>query len=250
MKSTIVCLVLSSILLASCGASKKLEAANQQVQNLQPQVQTQQQQIQSLQAQVADGQKMSDELKAQYSKCASDATDCRTALDALVQRDEKIKRLLDEDVASMQEVRRKAATAFEAFHDAGLTVFVKNGFLFVSMPDNMLFASGSTAVNEQGKQALSVVADVMLEYKRLRATVVGNTDTLPVQKSFKDNWSLSTERANAVVRLLQHKYDVDPARLTAAGKGKFDPVEDNSTAEGRAKNRRIEIVITRGDEPK
>ena len=82
----------------------------------------------------------------------------------------------------------------------------------------------------------------MNEFPKLKVVVVGNTDTVHV-KGVKDNWSLSTERANGVVRVLSKDYSVDPMRLMAAGKSKFNPVADNSTAEGRAKNRRTEIVL-------
>ena len=91
-------------------------------------------------------------------------------------------------------------------------------------------------------EALSVVGEVMNDNPHIKLYVVGNTDTTHV-KGKADNWSLSTERANTVVRILRDKYHVDPANLVAAGRGKYNPVADNSTAEGRAKNRRIDLVI-------
>jgi chemotaxis protein MotB len=110
------------------------------------------------------------------------------------------------------------------------------------MQDNLMYKSGSAALSPDGKKALGNLAAVLQEYPKLEVIVVGNTDTVHV-KGVKDNWSLSTERANGVVRALTKDYNIDPARLTAAGKGKFSPIADNSTAEGRAKNRRTEIVL-------
>jgi chemotaxis protein MotB len=110
------------------------------------------------------------------------------------------------------------------------------------MKDNLLYKSGSAKLSEDGKKALGNLASVLSEMPKLKVIVVGNTDTMHV-KGVADNWSLSTERANGVVRALVKEYGIDPARLTAAGKGKFNPVADNSTEEGRAKNRRTEIVL-------
>jgi len=110
------------------------------------------------------------------------------------------------------------------------------------MKDNLLYKSGSAKLSEDGKKALGNLASVLSQMPKLKVIVVGNTDTMHV-KGVADNWSLSTERANGVVRTLVNDYNIDPARLTAAGKGKFSPVADNSTEEGRAKNRRTEIVL-------
>ena len=111
------------------------------------------------------------------------------------------------------------------------------------MQDQLMFPSGSTRLNDQGRQALSVIADALTEYKHLTVYVVGNTDTVKVAKKWTDNWSLSTERANTIVRVLRDLYGADPYRIVSAGRGKYDPIADNSTEEGRAKNRRIDIVL-------
>jgi chemotaxis protein MotB len=86
------------------------------------------------------------------------------------------------------------------------------------------------------------VAQVMRDFPRVTCIIVGNTDTISI-KGIADNWSLSTERANAVVRILHYTYSINPARLTAAGKGKYSPIASNATPEGREKNRRIEIIF-------
>ena len=106
----------------------------------------------------------------------------------------------------------------------------------------MLYKSGSAVVGEDGKKVLGDIAAALNEYPDLRIVVVGNTDDQKFKNSNTDNLSLSTERANGVVRVLRD-YKVDPNRLTSAGKGKYNPISDNTTAEGRAKNRRTEIIL-------
>lgn len=111
------------------------------------------------------------------------------------------------------------------------------------MEDKLAFPIGSTKLSDNGRQIISVVADVLNDNPGVSVIIVGNTDTIKVSKGFADNWSLSTERANSVVRVLRDTYSINPARLTAAGRGKYNPIADNATIEGRAKNRRIEIII-------
>jgi chemotaxis protein MotB len=106
-----------------------------------------------------------------------------------------------------------------------------------------MFPSGSARINEGGKKALSVIADILMEYPLVNAIIVGNADSMKVVKGYRDNWSLSTERANAIVRTLRDMYGVDPARLTAAGKSEYHPIASNATPEGRAKNRNSYIII-------
>jgi len=142
----------------------------------------------------------------------------------------------------VQELVEKIEAAEADFESKGFEVYSKDGIVHVDMKDNLLYKSGSAKLSDDGKKALGNLAEVLSGYPKLKVIVVGNTDTVKV-KGVADNWSLSTERANSVVRTLVKDYQMDPARLTAAGKGKFNPVADNSTKEGRAKNRRTEIVL-------
>ena len=141
------------------------------------------------------------------------------------------------------KLEEKVEQATEEFNDKGIEVYNKDGVIYVSMQEGLLYKSGSAQLNPDGKKALGNLASVLNEYPKLKVIVVGNTDDQAFKKKSADNWSLSTERANGVVRVLRDEYKVDPGRLTAAGKGKYDPIADNSTAEGRAKNRRTEIVL-------
>lgn len=130
-------------------------------------------------------------------------------------------------------------------NDNDIQVEVRGGKVHVSISDQMLFSSGSARVNAQANEVLGKVATVLNDHRDLDVIVEGHTDNVPVNvKGVKDNWDLSTKRATAVVRVLADEYYVDPARLSAAGRAEFAPRGDNSTAAGRALNRRTEIVIT------
>jgi len=116
--------------------------------------------------------------------------------------------------------------------------------LYVTLPENMLFKEGSATLGKEYKQALSPLASVLNNYPKVQVYVVGHTDTLKIHSArFEDNWSLSTERANSIVRVLKDSYGMDPSRLLAGGRGKYSPVASNSTKQGRAQNRRIQIIL-------
>lgn len=126
-----------------------------------------------------------------------------------------------------------------------IQVEVRGGKVHVSISDNLLFASGSARVNSTAESVLANISTVLNDHRDLNVIVEGHTDNVPVKiNGVRDNWELSTMRATAVVRKLTNDFYVDPARLSAAGRAEFDPRGDNDTAEGRARNRRTEIVIT------
>lgn len=126
-----------------------------------------------------------------------------------------------------------------------IDVEVRGGKVHVSISDKLLFASGSARVNAAAENVLNNISTVLNDHRDLNVIVEGHTDNVPVKiNGVRDNWELSTMRATAVVRMLTEKFYVDPARLSAAGRAEFDPRGDNDTAEGRARNRRTEIVIT------
>ncbi|THH41547.1 hypothetical protein E4021_02840 [Neolewinella litorea] len=130
-------------------------------------------------------------------------------------------------------------------NDEDVKVEVRGGKVHVSISDNLLFASGSARLNPASDRVLDKVSQVLNDHNDLSIIVEGHTDNVPIRSStIKDNWELSTMRAAAVVRELVQDFGVDPYRLTAAGRADNDPRGDNSTATGRARNRRTEIVIT------
>lgn len=236
MKKTMLAFGVVSILLASCGTGKKLKTANAQIENLNGQVT-------GLNSKVADYDNQVTQLKAESLRYGKEAEECRKVRAALSQRVDNLNSALAEKGTSMKQIVKKVDAALSSFESAGATITYKNGLVHITMEDKLAFASGSTKISEEGRQILGVVSDVLADNPGVSAIIVGNTDTVKVAKAYKDNWSLSTERANEIVRMLRDIYHVDPAKLTSAGRGKFNPVADNATPEGRAKNRRIEIIL-------
>ncbi|MBA2613437.1 MAG: OmpA family protein [Bacteroidetes bacterium] len=135
--------------------------------------------------------------------------------------------------------------ALLGFNPDELTVEMKNGKVYVSMSDKLLFKSGDATVEVKGKEALKKLAEVLNKNADVSIAIEGHTDNVPIKTAiYKDNWDLSAARATNVVRLLTNEYTMDAHRLTASGKGEYFPVADNNTAEGKAKNRRTEIVLS------
>jgi chemotaxis protein MotB len=131
------------------------------------------------------------------------------------------------------------------FKSDELSVQVKNGKVYVSMSDKLLFQSGSATVESKGLEAIKVLADVLNKNKDIDILVEGHTDNVPIRTPiYKDNWDLSVARATSIVRILTNDYKIEPTRLTASGRGEFSPRADNSTPEGRALNRRTEIILS------
>jgi chemotaxis protein MotB len=134
------------------------------------------------------------------------------------------------------------AESVAKFEDAGARVEYKNGMIYISLDDRFFFKPGSTTIGVHGRESLNIVAETMRKYPGIQTIIVGNTDDTDIKGNI-DNWTLSTERANAVVRVLEDSYYVNPKRLTAAGRSKYNPIAENTTPEGKAKNRRIEIIF-------
>jgi len=135
--------------------------------------------------------------------------------------------------------------ALLGFNPDELTLEIKNGKVYVSMSDILLFKSGSAAVEAKGREALKLLADVLNKNIDIDILVEGHTDNVPIKTAvYKDNWDLSVARATSIVRILSSDYQIAPTRLTASGKGEYFPRADNDTATGRAKNRRTEIILS------
>jgi chemotaxis protein MotB len=124
-------------------------------------------------------------------------------------------------------------------------VKVLKGVVYISLSDNMLYKSGSYEVSDKAGATLSKIAKIITDYSNYDVLIEGNTDNVPIaQKNIRNNWDLSALRASSVVQALQTTYQVDPKRLTAGGRGEYNPIADNSTPQGKAQNRRTQIIIT------
>ncbi len=126
-----------------------------------------------------------------------------------------------------------------------VNIKVLKGVVYISLADNMLFKSGSYEVNSRAMQTLGKIAKIIKDYGNYDVLVEGNTDPVPINRTnIRNNWDLSALRASSIVQVLQKNFGIDPQRLTAAGRGEYNPIADNSTEPGRQRNRRTEIIIT------
>jgi len=124
-------------------------------------------------------------------------------------------------------------------------VQVLKGVVYISLADNMLYKSGSYEISDRASETLSKVAKIINDYRDYDVLIEGNTDNVPIKReNIRNNWDLSSLRASSVVQALQNQYGVNPKRLTAGGRGEFNPIADNSTDAGKTKNRRTQIIIT------
>ncbi|MCX2583070.1 MULTISPECIES: OmpA/MotB family protein [unclassified Pedobacter] len=197
-----------------------------------------------------DLQNSYNEVDANYKKLKNNSTTEITKLSGdLAAREKRLKeveevlRKRDEATNSLKE---KLQQALLGFTKSGLTVDIKNGKVYVSLTDKLLFPSGSIIIDDKGKQALTQLANVLKQQPEINIAVEGHTDNQKINNlgQIKDNWDLSVLRATSVVRYLTENEKVESVRMTATGKGEYQPLGANTTAEGRSKNRRIEIVLS------
>ena len=204
-------------------------------------------------------QALSDNL-AQNQDLLAELSQKEAALNAEASRLAALEKTIDERTAQIDELNAvitakdrqmnalKAAIsdALTQFEGKGLTVEQRSGKVYVSMENKLLFASGSWAVNDQGQKAVEAISRVLGDNKDILVLIEGHTDAVAYsgQGHIENNWDLSTKRATAIVTILSQNSDIDPSRFTAAGRSMYAPLGDNATPEGRAKNRRIELVLT------
>ncbi len=161
-------------------------------------------------------------------------------------RVKELEDLLSQKDRAVRELKDQIKAALVGFEDKGITVEQRNGRVYVSMEAKLLFASGSTVVSTEGSKAVVQLAKALEGKMELTVLVEGHTDTDEMRGSgpIKDNWDLSVMRATSVVRIMLENSNLDPLVLTAAGRGEHNPVASNDTPEGKAKNRRIEVILT------
>ena len=190
-----------------------------------------------------------DELKALEKKLDNKEKSLDNLNAELKKREERVNEL--EDILKRKDeavnaLKKKVTDALLGFEGKGLTITQKNGKVYVSLEESLLFASGSTSVEKKGESALIKLAKVLEENTDINILVEGHTDDVPMSGSgqIKDNWDLSVMRATSIVKILTKNSNIDPTRLTAAGRGEDMPLDPANTKEARAKNRRPEIILT------
>lgn len=191
-----------------------------------------------------------DEIDGNYatlrSKSSTEINKLSADLKKREQRLKEVEEVLRKRDEASTKLKEKLQQALLGFTKNGLTVEMKNGKVYVSLTDKLLFPSGSIVIDEKGKQALTQLAKVLTSQPEIIIAVEGHTDSQKINNlgQIKDNWDLSVLRSTSVVRYLTEVEKVPGIRVTATGKGEFQPLEANTTAEGRSRNRRIEIVLS------
>lgn len=244
-------LVALSTVLFSCVSTKKYEAALGREQNLRDMNAQLNTQIADLGGKLKESQDENSRLINQIDAAGQNAAELARAANMTQQELEQEKKrlaqmrqLMDQQRQAIEGLRQKMTNALVNFKPEELTVTVKNGKVYVSLQENLLFPSGSAVVNPKGKEALGTLAQVLNQNPDITVLIEGHTDSIPMKGRYEDNWALSTARATSIVRILTDTYNVDPTRVTASGRSKYEPVDSNETAEGRARNRRTEIILS------
>lgn len=170
----------------------------------------------------------------------------QTALQERSKRIDELESMMASKEESMRKLKETLSKALNSFEGKGLTVEQKNGKVYVSMENKLLFGSGSWTVGAEGKKAVVEVGKVLAANPDISVLIEGHTDNVPYVGSgpIASNWDLSTKRATAIVSILAENNQINKQSLTAAGRGEFAPLAPNDTSEGKAKNRRIEIILT------
>ncbi len=235
---------------------RTLDLRNSEIVSLKENIEGLKGNITNLNQSITDIEKKYNELSSQK---LSDAEQFNLALKQKSDELDWKERLLAEREKTLNELRQVIARqdsitnrlnnilrdALLGFKSDELSVEIKNGKVYVSMSDKLLFKSGSAAVEAKGKEAIKLLAGVLDKNQDIDILIEGHTDNVPIKTAiYRDNWDLSVARATSIVRILTDEYKILPTRLTASGKGEFLPRATNETPEGRASNRRTEIILS------
>ena len=210
----------------------------------------------SLAARLKEEQERNKEMKEAYNKLQSSYqsnvqqgnVNISKLVDEINASNKFIKQLVDAKTKSdslNQALTNKLTRSLSKQEMNDVDVQVLKGVVYISLADNMLYKSGSYEIGDRAGETLSKIAKIITDYKDYDVLVEGNTDNVPIsQKNIRNNWDLSALRASSVVQALQTQYGVDPKRLSAAGRGEYNPVTSNNSAVGKQRNRRTQIIIT------
>lgn len=258
--------LISGIFLASCGGKKRYAALQTQHQDLTERFQKSQMElaesrtnVKNLEEQLATERKNNASLREALKRLQGTLD---MSINQNTQGNVNISKLVDEINASNRYIQHLVNTknksdslnlvltnnltrslSREELRDVDVKVL--KGVVYISLSDNMLYRSGSYEISDRAGETLSKIAKIIQDYREYDVLIEGNTDTDPIsQKNIRNNWDLSVLRASSVVQALQNQYGVEPKRLTAGGRGEYNPVADNTTADGKARNRRTQIIIT------
>ncbi|MBQ1626921.1 MAG: OmpA family protein [Prevotella sp.] len=265
-KSTMLFAITVCLLMASCASKKDLVNCQNENKQLQTNYQesktalaASQERVASLEDQLSLAREQLQEQKKAYNALQRSLDKSLTNAN---QNNVSIEKLVDQINESNQYIRhlvevKSKSDSLNMVLTNNLTrslskeelkevdVQVLKGVVYISLADNMLYKSGSYEINDRAEETLSKIAKIIMDYKDYDVLIEGNTDNVPIKReNIRNNWDLSCLRASSVVQYLQNRYGVDPKRLTAGGRGEYNPIGDNNTEVGKQRNRRTQIIIT------
>ena len=255
----VIAMVGAAVLTTSCASKKELENCQLENKQLTTDYQQSKEQLAASQARVTSLEEQLNDQKRAYAKLQNSLD---KSLTNASQNNVSIEKLVDQINESNQYIRhlvevKSKSDSLNMVLTNNLTrslskeelkevdVQVLKGVVYISLADNMLYNSGSYEINDRAQETLSKIAKIITDYKDYDVLIEGNTDNVPISReNIRNNWDLSCLRASSVVQELQNRYGVDPKRLTAGGRGEYNPLAPNSTEVGKQRNRRTQIIIT------
>ena len=255
----VIAMVGAAVLTTSCASKKELENCQLENKQLTTDYQQSKEQLAASQARVTS---LEDQLLDQKRAYAKLQNSLDKSLTNASQNNVSIEKLVDQINESNKYIRhlvevKSKSDSLNMVLTNNLTrslskeelkevdVQVLKGVVYISLADNMLYKSGSYEINDRAQETLSKIAKIITDYKDYDVLIEGNTDNVPISReNIRNNWDLSCLRASSVVQELQNRYGVDPKRLTAGGRGEYNPLAPNSTEVGKQRNRRTQIIIT------
>ena len=256
---SLIVLAVSAMLLASCSSKKELLACQEENKALQTNYTDTKEKlaaasarVASLEQQLAQEEKANKALQSALDKSLTNANQNNISIEKLVDQINESNKY----IRHLVEVKSKSDSLNMVLTNnltrslskeelKEVDVQVLKGVVYISLADNMLYKSGSYEINERASETLSKIAKIIKDYKDYDVLIEGNTDDVPIKReNIRNNWDLSCLRASSVVQALQNQYGVDPKRLTAGGRGEYNPLQPNTTEVGKQRNRRTQIIIT------
>lgn len=261
-----VLLIAAAIMMSSCASKKSLENCQNENKVLSTNYQNTKDKLADVQSQLAASKTRVSSLQDQLAQARKDYEKLQSSLDKSLtagsQTNMNISKLVDQINESNQyirhlvEVKSKSDSlnmvltnnltrSLSQSEQKEVNVQVLKGVVYISLADNMLYKSGSYEINDRAAETLSKIAKIIQDYKDYDVLVEGNTDNVPISRqNIRNNWDLSCLRASSVVQYLQNNYGIDPKRLTAGGRGEYNPLTANDSELGKQRNRRTQIIIT------
>lgn len=259
-------LIAAAIMMSSCASKKSLENCQNENKVLSTNYQNTKDKLADMQSQLAASKARVSSLQDQLAQARKDYEKLQSSLDKSLtagsQTNMNISKLVDQINESNQyirhlvEVKSKSDSlnmvltnnltrSLSQSEQKEVNVQVLKGVVYISLADNMLYKSGSYEINDRAAETLSKIAKIIQDYKDYDVLVEGNTDNVPISRqNIRNNWDLSCLRASSVVQYLQNNYGIDPKRLTAGGRGEYNPLTANDSELGKQRNRRTQIIIT------